>query len=88
MDVLVAYLLVLNLRDSAAEDNVCKRPFTTNIRPACPLGLSESVAKIRKKYETTKWKEEKNSKVLLFVKIFPNHLLVYCKWLIFCEIVI
>ena len=30
-DVPVAYLLVLNVRDSAAEDNVRKRPFTTKI---------------------------------------------------------
>ena len=27
MDVIVAYLLDLNLRDSTAEDNVRKRPF-------------------------------------------------------------
>ena len=30
-DAPVAFLLGLNLRDSCAEDNVCKRPFTTKI---------------------------------------------------------
>ena len=28
-----------NLRDSTAEDNVRKRPFTTKVWPACPFGL-------------------------------------------------
>ena len=31
VDVSVAFLLDLNLRDSTAEDNVRKRPFTTKI---------------------------------------------------------
>ena len=38
MDVSVASLLDLNLRDSHVEDNVRKRPFTTKIRPAHPRG--------------------------------------------------
>ena len=47
------------MRDSTAEDNVRKRPFTTKIRPARPFGLFESVAKLQKVWESAKKDNEK-----------------------------
>ena len=58
MDVLGAFLLDLNLRDSTVEDNVRKRPFTTKNRPAHPFGLPESGTKIQKRCEPAKKKAE------------------------------
>ena len=50
----VAHLLVLNLRDSAAEDHVRKRPFTIKPKPLYPFGLTELIAKIKSFFEKNK----------------------------------
>jgi len=38
----------MNLRDSAAEDNVRKRPFPNKFLTRHPFGLSKSAANLRK----------------------------------------
>ena len=49
----------LNLRDSDAEDNVCKRPFTTKVNPIEPFGLIESATNLGSFFEPTKYFERK-----------------------------
>ena len=52
-------LLDLNLRDSTVEDNVRKRPFFQNVLTPSPYGLTESGAKIRNYFESSKKKGKK-----------------------------
>ena len=65
MDVPVAYLLVLNLRDSDVEDNVRKRPFSNKYDPQAHWGPFESRAKIANKTESSKKIHKKNSEAAL-----------------------
>ena len=66
VDVPVAFLLRLNLRDSTVEDNVRKRPFSTKFRPAHPYGLPKSATKIQKISEPPSDSEKKLYRILRF----------------------
>ncbi len=63
VDVPVAYLQRLNLRDSTVEDNVRKRPITNKILTLMPLWASQVDCK-----DTTFFLQRKNFRIIFSLK--------------------